>query len=61
MNNVYDILGNGYESTLESSNTVYRQCRSGGYGPYAPCRRNDGDLTYVNSNYSSSRLALIIK
>ena len=59
--NIYDLLGNGYENTLEANNTSYRTGRGGYYdNSSSPSFRSDGEPFFTYSG-DSSRLALYIK
>ncbi len=59
--NVYDLLGNSYEWTLEASYSNYRVYRGGGYDfSLSPAYRNY-DLPLLTYSSISSRLTLYIK
>ena len=61
LSNVYDLLGNSYEWTIEAYNTYYRLFRGGSYdSSSAPQDRNYYNLGLTGSSYSS-RLALCIE
>ena len=61
LNNVYDILGNRYDWTIEALSTVYRVSRGGNYS-YSSSPSIHG-FTYPNNTISNdgSRLSLYIK
>ena len=59
--NVYDLLGNSYEWTLEAIYSSYRVYRGGSYlNSYSPAYR-DYYSPYDTYSFSSSRLTLYIK
>ena len=61
LNNIYDLLGNSQEWTLEANNTRSRIFRGGGYDyRVSPSSRN-GNLPCSTSSDKSSRLTLYIK
>ena len=61
LNNIYDLLGNSYEWTLEAYDTFFRAYRGGTYNnSYSPSSRNNDLPSGAYSNYSS-RLTLYIK
>ena len=63
LNNIYDLLGNSFEWTLEANDTVNRTYRGGKYNySFSPSYRSlDYNLPYGPYSKSSSRLALYIK
>ena len=61
LNNIYDLLGNSLEWTLEANGTSYRTYRGGRYGySYSPSERY-GDITCSTDSHVSVRLTLYIK
>ena len=61
LNNIYDLLGNSYEWTLEANYTGTRTCRGGNYsGSFSPSDRNFSFPYNAYSSYST-RLTLYIK
>ena len=61
LSNIYDLLGNRYEWTLEANNTVYRVFRGGRFNNgFSPKNRSNDNPNYTNSN-NGSRLALYLK
>ena len=62
LNNMYDLLGNSFEWTLEASNTSLRFSRGGSDGSsYSPSKRSNYGYPYGNGSNLSSRLTLYIK
>ena len=62
LNNIYDLLGNGYEWTLEAGNTGFRISRGGFYfSSSSPSIRHNGIGSDGAYGGYSSRLALYIK
>ena len=64
-NNIYDLVGNVWDWTMEARNTSYRVCRGGyyfSYGAYGPAsyRSTDDCPTYSYSN-TGTRATLYIK
>ena len=61
LNNIYDLLGNNFEWTLEASNTGYRTYRGGNYdSSRSPVNRNYYSPD-SNGSICSTRLTLYIK
>ena len=60
--NVYDLLGNSYEWTLEAVGSSLRMSRGGSYnsGDHYPARRINCSVIYSDGSYSS-RIALYVK
>ena len=61
LNNIYDLLGNGGECTLESQYTFVRVQRGGSYGYEADAIQREGTYSYMTDKESSSRITLYIK
>ena len=62
LNNVYDLLGNSFEWTLEASYSNARTYRGGYYyDNFSPSRRSINGLPYRTDSYLSTRLTLYIK
>ena len=62
LKNVYDLLGNSYEWTLEAVGSSLRMSRGGSYnsGDHYPARRINCSVIYSDGSYSS-RIALYVK
>ncbi len=59
--NIYDLLGNSREWTMEANSTYRREYRGGVYDQsYAPAKRYDGGISTLTDNYCSARLSLYV-